>query len=220
MAYNQWQLKETTTANSLFRLDTPGVIGETSLIFGNTTAASNRVRTGYVSTASGITRGILHGRIITVVEALETPNANNTFGLFCMASSLETQGTGANYRIQVRGGTTGNVEMYKATGSGIGLIRTHGTLLGTAQDVTWDTLGQTVTLGLEWDSTKQGILGGTQIKMSVGTATDYNDLTEVVSFIDTTSPHTTSLAEGFFILQDAFTVHRVHVEDTRIFTAS
>lgn len=220
MSFDQWTLKESTSSNSLFRLDVPSINDTSSLIFGNTTGTTNRVRTAYVSTASGLQRGLTRGRIFTIVKALETPNSLNSFGLFCMASSLESHSTGVHYRLQVTGGTTNNLKAFESTTGGFGFTVNQGTQLGASQDVTWNTIGNTLSLGLEWDSTNQGFHGGTQLKIYAGTATDFSDLALVLTVVDTTSPLVASVAEGIFIVQDSGLVHRVQVDDTSILVAS
>jgi hypothetical protein len=219
MSFSQWA-RNFSGASNFFSLEFPGILGDSSLQVGTTSTGANQAQAVYLSTASGLTRGITRGRIITLIRYKTAHTSDAYCGLFCMGSSLTTATVGALYAVELEVGTTNNVTLKKVTSGGIQQIEL-GTQIGSTYSVDFDTLDDTVSIQLDWDAENQGFYGGTQLKLGLGTSTDFSDLTIVATEVDSTSPITVSTVEGLYTLNENLSAGmRVQFDQTTIFVST
>jgi hypothetical protein len=133
-------------------------------------------------------RGLLKGRVRTLVRQTTGFLTNHRVGLYCMAQALDiTQGSErAFYRYCLKDQTLLLDKGDEGLSNGT-------TSLGSVAH-TW-TLALTVALELEWDYDLDR-WGGAQLIGRVGTRTDFSDLSAVITVTDSSSPLATSVSEG------------------------
>ena len=159
----------------------------------------------------GLTRGI-----VRTLLRVDSSVALNYYGIYCMAASINTHNTGGLYALQVEIGTSSNVQIRKASSSGALGVGGAGSQLGSSVSAQFNTNGDIVALELFWDADNQIEFGGTKLTAKLGTATDYSDLSTVIDVVDTTSPFTSSVAEGIFSQHQSGSSNSVFYDETII----
>lgn len=160
--------------------------------------------------------GFLSGRIRTLIRLDSfndggSPNLQeNHAGILClqnvenMAQFGSFGGTGQAYGASLtigEGFSTESVRLWKFTD---GLEGSGGFLDGTILDSVVFPFaiaeGDTIAIQLIWRADPLIIsdLGGATFSVSIGQASDYSDLQEVITYVDTISPYTSTVAEGLF----------------------
>lgn len=201
MSFSDW-IFNFTTGDLYAGLYSPGIVGNYSLNLFSGVTGANRAITGYV-VASPFTRGIEQGRILTVIKLIDNSNVLFYGGLYCMASSLTTDSIGNVYVLQIGKGTSNNVQIRKASSGGIVGTGTGGTQIGSSDSVSFTNIGDIVCLSIDWDAAHQTFYGGTHIKASFGVQPDFSDLSVFEEQVDSSSPLTSTVAEGMFLHQDS-----------------
>jgi hypothetical protein len=120
--------------------------------------------------------------------------SNNGPGLFCLASQRDLSSTGSCYFISFKRDQINRLTLYKSNNVGT-TIEEIGGLTPLAFAVLSTSANTTYSLELEWYVDIPN-LSGTQLKVRVGSATDFSDLALVMSTIDVSSPLTTTVGEG------------------------
>ena len=136
-------------------------------------------------------RGILKGKIRTIVYNHPTVGIKS-FGLCCMQNVLDMINASGNCYVLVFDdlGDNQDIQLGKVTGND---LKTFSTLIASAPDVWLEDTA--IAVELEWDATS-----GTEVQLCarLGTALDFSNLALLLTFTDTTFPHLTTVAEGFF----------------------
>jgi hypothetical protein len=213
MSFSDW-IFDTNLPNDMFAaLDIDAIVGNTSLKLFTDVAGSNRSITGKL-VSSPFLNGIDHGIIYTLMRVKNNANLTYFGGIFCMADDTDPYNTGVLYVLQVQKGTANNVQIRKSGSSGI-IGSSTGTQIGVSGSVDFDTIGDTVCIALEWDSTSSL---GTELTGYVGTQTDFSDLAQFTDAVDNSSPLTTTVTEGIFLHQDSVSggVTEILFDSTRI----
>ena len=204
MSFSQWTFDGSTDLT--VGLDAVNnVVGASSLGAFSLSVNFNRGKFGYVSNASGLQRGITKGKVRSIFRvrnpAVINTSLNVSCGLYCMASTLSLLSSGSAYGFDIIASTAGsNVSVRKWT---FGVLASHtATVLGSTTTATFANPGDTVAVELEWDADDQIGLGGTRVIARLGTSLIFNDLVTIVDVVDTSSPMTSSLAEGLYFHDD------------------
>jgi hypothetical protein len=185
VALSDWTVYKTSGEAALIDTSAP-LVGSGSLkITTNTTGVVELVR------ADSGERAFTKGRIRTLMKATG-PLTNPWAGIYCMASQADLTATGSCYCL-VLGSAAGNVvRIIKQTA---GLDNGSGSVASAAFAVDVGTL---YCLELEWDYDPV-TWSGTRLSGRAGVQSDFSDLTELVTYTDTSSPLTTSVGEGIFV---------------------
>lgn len=149
-----------------------------------------------VSDSSGRTKGQLDGRMRTIIKyvgATGSGSASNFVGLYCLSSQEDLSSTGSCYSLAWHFRDDLTIEDLRLNKHTTGLD-VAGTNL--ASSTFSKGSGDTFTLQLDWISSLSATIGGTYLKAYTGTATDFSDLSSVMTWVDYDSPLTTSVAEG------------------------
>lgn len=128
------------------------------------------------------------GRLRGLGKRTESSSNSHQYGLVCMQSAGDlTGGSGSAYGLRWRGNA---LDLIKTTAglAGFGTVATTALTQGTGVNA----------IQLDWVSDQQAMLGGTALTGWYGTATDFSDLTEVLSYTDSSSPLTSTVNQGFF----------------------
>jgi hypothetical protein len=191
MALSDWDfITESTFTRNLY----PDGIVDSSLFWSSTGTSSN---TGSVMQInSTFERGHLKGVMRTLIRRIDvgtTSSTNVAVGMYSMTNQLTAPHFAGNMYV-CRILADGTVDLAKGTGG----ADDNMTTVGTPTSATWLTFGDTIALEFEWDASDQGGLGGTRLIGRLGTALDFTGLVEFENIVDSTSPFTTSIAEGLF----------------------
>lgn len=165
-----------------------GRIGGSSLTGGTSSALI------HVSTASGRTRGVTHGKYRSIFR-YDDFTTGGFIGFTFLQSVLNIAGSTGNFYSAYIKQSDGKLYLAKTTGNN---VANGGTSLGTAYFSPG--INTVFTLEAEWivDVTE---LGGTAMFVRRGFETDFSDLTTVISYLDASSPFITSLAESIFVVE-------------------
>ena len=163
--------------------------------FGAGTDMSNIV----VTNLSGRTKGVTQGKIRSLFRYTNPPTAGtlNGFGFTFMMSAENVSTSTGNFYGAGYDFNTGRLHIRKATLSSLSSIGS-GTGLAQSEIVTPGN-GVVMSLEVEWiaDTVE---LGGTAIFVRTGSLNDFSDLTTVISYLDTATPYTTTVAESIYII--------------------
>lgn len=151
------------------------------------------------SPSSGLTTGITKGGIRSIFR-MDSVSAgghgsSTRMGLSCMQSAVDVSTSGSCYEARLKfGGSFGSqvLSIHKITSGGINAIGTL--LVSTTPSFSLDT---EFTLQLEFIDLSS-IFAGVVLKLSVGSALNYSDLTETLTYQDFLSPLTSSFGEGIW----------------------
>jgi hypothetical protein len=146
--------------------------------------------------------GFARGKIRTLVNIAASSNRTRA-GLYCCGSQANLASAGNVYYAAFESDSSGGnrrLRLWKATTGFDEDSVTPATALLTAVAHPAFTLGTTKALELEWHASLT-LLGGTRLIVRVGDETDFSDLDEVADYTDVTSPYTTCVAEGVFLLK-------------------
>jgi hypothetical protein len=213
MALADWNFYNTTGGQLTLSINvlTPLVNVGSGRIGGNVSSANafNLV----VSNASGRAKGVTRGKLRSLFRYNDFFSSNR-LGLMFLQSveNISGSGTGPNfYRANITG--DGYLYLSKNTNGGIG--NSHGTTLAS---VAFDPGINTIfSLEVEWIA-DIAELGGVAMFVRCGFATDYSDLTTVITYLDVFSPFTTSVAEGIGgYISSAINGYAVDIDQTTLF---
>lgn len=199
IAFSDWNQNLSANASVVLDLITP-ILGVSSLNFKTTSSSS--AFGGYLTPtgASGFTKGIEQGRLRSLVVNDASTGGGNAGGLVIMGST-DTLATiaGNCYRLEhFNTGASGSYSLYRSNASATVLAAIAGWTVLIAVTTITITSGTTYGLQLEFIADVTN-LGGTYIKFSRGTATDFSDLATVAQYIDTgAGVITTSSSEGLY----------------------
>lgn len=198
MALGDWTQKKTGTMTVSLEIVSP-IVGNGSLKLASQASAASGMNMYLTSLAHGFTKG----RMRTLIKMVTIPNADNVgFGFTFLQSALDlsTTGTpGSSYFLswgRVGAGGGGGNLVWNITKRTSGLAAaTAGTSLYTG--VLAASANDYYPIQIEWVADVSA-LGGTRITFSRGTlnSTDFNTLGVISDLIDSSSPLTTSVAEG------------------------
>ena len=224
MAFSNWTFL-TGSANYFAHLSEPGFPdslseGTGALIIHNTTGTLGGGVVGYVNTStdSFLQLGLLKGSIRSLFRRGDDASVVDHFaGLFCMASDLNAHNTGQLYGLHVELMASNNIQLRKGSSGGVLGVGTVGTQLGSTFTADFQGAGSIVALELSWNAEEQSSLGGTELVVRMGFEQDFSDLVTIINVVDTTSPLTTSVAEGIWTSYISFGLETfVHLDQTRI----
>ena len=191
-----------------------------ALTIHNTTGTVNQGLVGYVNTAtdSFLQLGLLKGNIRSLFRRGDSLSVVDHFvGLFCMASDLNAHDTGTLYGVHIELTTSNNIQLRKGSSGGVLGVGTTGTQLGSTFTEDFEGAGTIIALELSWNAEEQSALGGTALTVRLGVEQDFSDLVTIIDVVDTTSPLTTSVAEGIWTSYATFGSQTfVHLDQTRI----
>lgn len=213
MAFGNWDFFESGGVTQ--GLETIGALVDTSSLKVNYTSSNGWA--GQLN--SGQSRGFTKGKIRTVMkmETIGFSASPQSMGVYCLSDAENVVITGRDfYAIRVRPLATSNVSLEKVTNGVFGI---NGTQLGVTatKDFTEDEI---ITIELEWNVDIVGA-GGVVLKVRTGSATDYSDLTEVITAIDASTPYTTGFAEGLYIHGGTSSgASEVKFDETQIFVGT
>ena len=156
-------------------------------------------------------KGFEAGRMRTLIriDDLDDPSMQeNHFGILFMQSQenmADFDGGGQSYGLSLsvgEGFSPQSFRLWKFTGGlngGSGTLDTMQILDSVALPFTL-TSGIVVGIEVEWRTEPEVIseIGGALIICRAGEETDFSDLQDLITFTDTTSPYTTTVAEGIF----------------------
>ncbi len=160
--------------------------------------------------ASGRTAGVTQGKFRTLFRYDDFTSAGK-IGISFLQSNKDV-GTGASdfysaYLLQ----TDGKLYLRKTTAD----IITAGTTLSSVYFSPG--INTIFSLEVEW-IVDEAELGGTAMFVRTGFETDYSDLTTMITYLDTTSPFTTSVSESLFVVElSAGGLFNVDFDQTALF---
>jgi hypothetical protein len=160
--------------------------------------------------ASGRTSGVTRGKFRSLFR-YDDFTAGAKLGIAFMQSNKNIAEVSSTFYKAELLQSDGKLYLIKATGTTIG----GG---GTLASVYFSPGINTVfCLEVEW-IVDLGELGGTALFLRRGFATDYSDLTTVISYLDVSSPLTTSVAESLYLIeQSAGGVFNLDFDQTALF---
>jgi hypothetical protein len=163
---------------------------------------------------STLPKGFPAGRIQTLIRFDDidgTSAQENHAGLLCMQNNNNMAkfsvfgGTGKAYGLSVsvgEGGSPQSVNLWKFTGGidGSSGSLPGGQLLSSVALPFVFAIGEVIALELLWRAEPEIItqVGGVLLKGRIGQTLDFSDLQEVINFVDSTSPYTSTVAEGIW----------------------
>ena len=214
MAFADWDFFTGGTVTNALQ-STGALVGSSSLEI--VMASGSRVQ-GQLD--AGESRGFTKGKIRSLFKntAVTGTASSVNVGLWCLSSVENMLGTGSGdaYAVGIYPeDSVTNVTLRKIT-QNLGEFLSTGTLLGSASE---DFATATVALELEWN-VAVAETGGVVLKVRTGSQTDYSDLSEVISIVDSSSPYTTGFAEGIFCDCDTGQTATFLIDNTEIFTGS
>lgn len=212
MAFSDWDFFGPPT--EALQPSSAAIVGSSSL---EVTGNNSQAWQGQLN--SGFSRGFTIGKIRTLMNVESTSDPTNLYpGIFCMSESENvTAITNDLYAVAVNpNNVSGNVQLKKLN-NGI-LDFDSESVLGSSQiDFT---VGNTIALELEWLADVDQI-GGVLLRVRTGTELDYSDLSEVITYVDVSSPYTSTFAEGIMChFQSGVGVSVILFDETIIFEGS
>jgi hypothetical protein len=198
MALADWEVH---AANALVTLDTINTITGTSSL---RIAGNSGFAVGYANILPSKASLHPHGFTRGALRALFKPvglGSGRQIGLSCMQSDRNIT-------------TTGTV-FYSAEATGTALVLNKGTSSIQSSRTQLATTSYTMVVGtvfaleLQWDLLLDE-LNGIDLVVRLGTLTDFSDLTQVLHYIDTSSPLQISRGEG--ILYSTLSVQSINIE--------
>ena len=129
----------------------------------------------------------LTGRLRVRGARTESSSNSHAYGLVCMQSAEDLTAGGSAYGLRWRGDELDLVKTTSGT-AGFSVLATVAITQGTGVNA----------IQLDWIGNQQGMLGGTSLAGWYGTASDFSDLTQVLAYVDSVSPLTTTAGQGFF----------------------
>lgn len=221
MSFTQWDTFSTGSGGVTFTLEVGSpLVDATSL---KMVAVDDAAGTVLPSDSGGLSHGFTVGRLRTIVELTTLPGSFGasfiSFGIVAMQSQDDVTTTGNAYNFALHMGAGGSPQSFNLNK----IVGLDGSGFGTNLDtlaITPFTAGSIFTMEFEWIEAVSEI-GGVQLTGKTGTATDFSDLSTVVSALDTTSPYTTSVGEGLFskISTVSGTSFTVLFDTTELFTS-
>ena len=165
---------------------------------------------------SGQTRGFTKGKIRSLFRCTANTGTalNSNIGLWCLSSVENMIGTGSGdaYGVGIAPAASANVRLRK-------IDQNFGEWFDDADLAVANKsfiAGTTVAMELEWNVDIPGI-GGVNLVVRVGDATDFSDLSEVINIVDSSSPYTTGFAEGIWAATESPATATFLVDNTEIF---
>ena len=194
MALSDWTQYVDQNWSFLINVTTPIISSGTGRLAFTSISGGTSLTNIVVTALSGRTKGVTKGKLRTLFRYDVPPPSGsvNWYGLaFMMSAENAATGSGNHYRAQYNF-NTGRIELIKALSTTIsgGSVIAQGPIFSP---------GNNVTIGFEVEWIKDiPELGGVAMFVKYGFATDYSDLTPVITYIDTTSPFLVSVAESIF----------------------
>ena len=191
MALSDWTQYENQNWSFLINVTTPIVSSGTGRLAFSPISGGTSLTNIVVTALSGRTKGVTKGKLRTLFryDVPPTSGSVNWYGLAFMMSTEDITGSANYYRAQYNF-NTGRFELVKATAYSVGTVLAQGPIFAP---------GNNVTIGFEVEWIKDiPELGGVAIFVKYGFATDYSDLTSVITYVDSTSPYLVSVAESIF----------------------
>ncbi len=184
MAFSDWTFL--TQNSGTHGLDTVTTItGTSSLKLTTSSPGSVAIVEGFISTASGIPHGFTRGAIRTLFQPV-TQGSNRVIGLAAMLDSRSAPPSNC----------------YSASLNGSNILLTRGSLgsgstLGTYAYTM--TNGVTFALELEWIAALDEV-NGTALTVRFAESDDFDDMVDIITYVDTSSPIYVSRGEGIFCI--------------------
>lgn len=181
-----------------------GRIGGIGLGGGTNTAVIN------VTALSGRTKGVTRGKLRTLFRYDDF--TGGAIGLtFLQSNANLTTGTSNFYAVQLRQ-ADGTLYLTKVLSN---VVNANGTTL----DSVYFSPGIETVFALEAEWSVDLVeLGGVALFVRTGFATDFSDLTTVMTYLDVSSPITTSVAESIFVVEvSAGGVFNVDIDQTALY---
>jgi hypothetical protein len=210
MAFSDWDFFENGGATE--SLQTTGALVDSSSLEVILTSSDR----WQAQLDSGQSRGFTVGKIRTLMKVTAVSSAPNTFvGLFCMTESEDVTAISQDlYMVAANPNNIAANLKLKKLNNGITDFSGESTKGSTQVDFT---TGNLISLEMEWQLDVAEI-GGIFITIRTGTATDFSDLSDVITYIDP-SPYTSTFAEGLAI-QTVTSTATVLFDETTIFEGS
>lgn len=207
MAFADWVVDVT---NFTVALQTASPLAGVTSVQANQTVITARY---FVSASGAYPQGNEIGRLRTLIRA-NVINNNYRFGLVCLASVRTLATTTGNWYAAFINttGPTGSVVLYRGNAVNLG----GGTQLA-AGNFTF-AINTPYAFQLDWIADNPG-LGGTYLNVAVGTATDFSNLSSVISYVDgSTSKITTGNFEGLGGHSSTSTLLQVTYDTTSLYS--
>ena len=194
MAFADWENFATGAGTPVFSPETTQQIeGSQSLVIGQTGGAVDMHALHTV--ASGLTQGVTAGRLRTLVDKKTLSSTSTGTGIICMQSARDVTTSGSCYLLRFNTGAT--FSLVKITSG----LTSSGTTLASGSFSPNPPNDEVFAIELMWFN--DVAFGGTRLEVRAdtsGSVTDFSGLPALpdLQFDDTSSPLTTSLAEGVF----------------------
>ena len=206
MAFTDWDVH--TSSVTIAPTTSSPLVGSKSLRMTAGPASSGTLAAGTAMRNVTQEYAFTIGRYRSVFKQSSAVGSTGYFGFAVMQSAANPLSTGQLYTCQFGGGGVG---IYKYSSGG---LNGSGSALATAVSVY--SAGTAFAAEFEWIADLTN-LGGVALTVRVGTALDYADLADVLTYTDSASPFTTTAGESLLGL---LTLHPSLTLDVRIDTTA
>lgn len=184
-----------TNANVVYsgvsnQITSPPIRGASSLLtFNGAGDAGTKIQ---IQPKPAFSSGQLKGKLRTLVHVIPTAGGVKEAGLYCLSGQTNLITTGNCYLAYFTTALNNFNFIIAKSGNGIEGFGSA-MALATSPTMQWAE-GTTFALEFVWDATGTSAV----LVLRLGSATDFSDLTNLLSYEDTTSPFLTSSGEGLF----------------------
>lgn len=197
MAFTDWDFYTTGFSSSSIGIDTGSVLVDAGSLRVVGSGAGVGTWAGHLD--SNFTKGFTSGRIRTVFRSHSSGSGVVSFFLYFMASQLDITSGGSCYYVNCTHASSA-LQLRKTTSGGVpGSFTNLQTITGGTNGIAYSNSINPVAVEVTWfgGPVANAVFGGTriQIRAMEGT-TAFTHMGAAAVFVDTSSPLTTSVAEG------------------------